>query len=648
MVDDLARISGLSVTELNETIETIRPYRIIEVADAERGRRLDVISEEVRNALRAGFKKGEKERIHRSFIEYLSQNPGDNVDYFEVMGWHYKELGRVRDSLLMSVRAIALARKDRDPFALRQYCRSEIAYIRNMSRPRSVVDTWLIERYFIKQWINAEWMVANYRNLVGVIDEHLIHRKRQVPASFLYKYAMALERIGKPERCRKVLGDGERRLAPARSETYYMLLLQDARMLCHAGMCEQSLERLDAINRDVLAPVARARLFVTYVHDYQELGQEDRWVEYIEKADRLPRVPGLIDELLRVEYSKIRRMLTKGVYGPTIKMIRNGIRVAAKYRAKRSMCSMYFIASALYYESGDYRRAIKFLDKAIHVGKENVFPEWTYEWVLRYAYIYRQLGLYGNAVEKVESVTRAVGTDRGHLQYLSSLTALLELFVMINSVRAEEVFPEVVRAARKVQSQMRLAFYHRALARYYAKKSDIDRAISEFETARKLFSMTKMIDEEVSAGIAIASLLIAQNRLESANQFLHDLKPFCERIESKKIQAEFSILELKYCVAGGVEQRRIEHCIERCEKLRSQTRDVTLSMAIDAELFAALARIGNLVRASEVFDRYYGELRYIVGNLPGEYVGDFVRDPRLIAIIESYRHLKTQDPGRRY
>ncbi len=39
--------------------------------------------------------------------------------------------------------------------------------------------------------------------------------------------------------------------------------------------------------------------------------------------------------------------------------------------------------------------------------------------------------------------------------------------------------------------------------------------------------------------------------------------------------------------------------------------------------------VGDVPRALAVFDRYYEQVRYIVSNLPEEYVADYVRDPQL-------------------
>ncbi len=646
-LSELAAISGLTSAEIDEALESVRPYRIVGWSEKADGRSIEMVSDQVRRVIMGTLAESETQKNHGRLIEYFTTRPADTVGYFELMGFHHEKLGLARDSLLMRVRAIAVARRGQDVFALRRLCERGIEYVRGLDESSWAAHKWPLERYFIKQWIDAEFVAANFRNLVSVVKDQLLGRKRDVPLSFLYKYSMALERVGEVEECKKVLSDGQERLANGKSETYYLLLLQESRMLLNTGLFDKSLLLLRRIKPEVLPPPARARLYVTYIHNYQDIGEESSVPSFLELIERLPKNPALTDQLLRAEYSKIRRMLAEGSYSAARTLIGAGIRRAAKHKAYRSLCSMYFIASTMYYEMGYYKRTMIFLDKAIRVGKRRVSPEWGHEWVLRYAYIYRKLGLYGNAIERAKSVARAANTDRGRQQYFTSLVALLDNYVTINSPLAAQVVPELVLASKEVQDRLRLGAYHRTLGRYYAKRRDTSRAIDEFETARLLFSRVKMLDEEVGAGIALARLLIDQERLDDADMLIHEIEYDVVAIESKNVLADYLAVQLRYLVASAAQRLLIEECIYSCEATRQLTTDVGSAMTLDAELFKGAVAMEDVARASAVFDRFYEQVRFVVSNLSKDYVSDYIADPELMTIIDTYRSLKKQGPGRR-
>jgi tetratricopeptide (TPR) repeat protein len=402
---------------------------------------------------------------------------------------------------------------------------------------------------------------------------------------------------------------------------------------------------LGEITPEVLSPTAQARLFVTYIHNYQDLGDEQQVPKYLELIDKLPEDPLAIDQRLRADYAKIRRMLTKGIHSPASKLIRRGIRLAVKHKAHRSLCSMYFIASTMYYELGDYRRTLKFLDKAIRAGRQRVSTEWSQEWVIRYAYIYRKLGLYGNAIERAENVVSRIDTSRGHQQYFTALTTLLDNCVTINSGRVAEILPKLTSAAKLVRDRLRLASYHRSLGRYYAKSSETNLAIKEYEIARNHFSAVGMMDEQVGAEISIASLLITQGRIRQADELITRVGPQVESIESKNIKGEYLALQLKYLLAMEGEKSRIEECIQRCEAIRDNVTDVNAAMELDVQLFNGAVALRATTKALETFDRYYKKVRFVVSNLPKDYVSDYIRNPQLTSMIDMYRRLKKLDPG---
>jgi hypothetical protein len=114
-----------------------------------------------------------------------------------------------------------------------------------------------------------------------------------------------------------------------------------------------------------------------------------------------------------------------------------------------------------------------------------------------------------------------------------------------------------------------------------------------------------------------------------------------------KIYGEYLALGLQYLVARAVTGLQIDDCMRRAETIRSEITDVETAMNLDAQSFKASAAVGDVTRASAIFERYYDKVRFVVSNLPRDYVSDYVRDPQLTGMIDTYRRLKARDPGQR-
>jgi len=308
---------------------------------------------------------------------------------------------------------------------------------------------------------------------------------------------------------------------------------------------------------------------------------------------------------------------------------------------------MYFIASAMYYETGDYTRAARFLDKTIRVGKENVLPERIHDYILRHAFINEKLGLYGNAIENAESVIRATDVDQGRQQYFSSLVALLGIFVTINSSRAVDVIRELGLAVNVIESKYRLGAYHRALGRYYANEQNSKYAMNEFEIARQLFSEARMFDDLAETETAIASMLVTEGLVGEAEHMLGGAEAAIDKMESNELRAKLLSVELQCCIKKGASDEGIRGYLNLCDAIRPRITEVKVALDLDAEMFRGALVTGNIPAALVAFNRYFEQVRFVVSNLPQEYASDYVRHPQLNQVMELYRQLKTQNPGQR-
>ena len=104
---------------------------------------------------------------------------------------------------------------------------------------------------------------------------------------------------------------------------------------------------------------------------------------------------------------------------------------------------MYFLASGVYFEEGNYKKALSFLDKAIRVGVDMGMDDQVDDFTLRYALVYKNLGLYGNAINYAEAVDKRVSRkDRVEHEFFAKLI-LFDLYTALRSTRADSLLKKL-------------------------------------------------------------------------------------------------------------------------------------------------------------------------------------------------------------
>ena len=643
--DELLSISGLSEVDIDQAIETIRPYRIIELAVTQQGRRMDIISNQVREGLRRALEKNERDRIHKRTIAHFAQRVENSSRYFETMGHHYEQIGLVREALLMRVRALATARRTQDVFALRRLCDGGIEYVRHLRSREWRARKWLIERYFIKERVNAEWRVTNNGNLVKVVEDHFARRKREVPLSFLYKYATALERTGNIDACKKVLEDGKGRIEDKKSETYYLLVLEEGNVLYNAQQPADSLKLLDEIRPDVLRSTHRARLYVVYMLDYQRIGDVAAGLRYGNLASELSIESGHYEHLLRVKYEEIKSFLNASRYAEAKRSARASLRVATKHKQYRSLCLILFVVSAVYYEEAKHDRAIRYLDRSIRIALENGMEEQVNEYMLRYAMIYQNLGRYGDAIKCAETVISRILESGAVEQLFYSLLVLFEVSLLAHSPRAD-AYAERVRAMRKdVRSTYRIGLYYKLMGDYYRREGECERALEEYRKSKEMYAKVAYDDDIARVDVAVGEILIDRGEMSGVTALIKEIRNRILHMQSIDLKAEYCLLNLKYFRRKRAPERLVNRYVHRCETMRERIGDAWVAMKIEAALCEAYAKRGDVPEATRKFERYYDHVKQMAANLPdAEWLEGFNRSPELRHMVITFKGLK-KNPG---
>ncbi|MEE9269774.1 MAG: protein kinase [Candidatus Krumholzibacteria bacterium] len=647
-VHELLGLTAMENWELRDALQTIRPYRVVEVTKDREGERIRLVSEAVREGFYEGISRQERESLHRQYLEYFADKHIDPERSHKLLLYHYEQVGDSKQALKTRVRVIKEMKHAKDIFGIREYCDAGIAFIKRLEADKRGRLSWGLERYFIKQWVEAEWMANSNRAVVDVVRSHIVGRGREIPLSFCYKYGTALERSGEIKACKEFIAATKRRIRNKFSETYARLLLLEASVLHATGAYESSVKVLARINKDsaVLDSFTLASIYIVYMLNYECLGNKDLYDRYLSVGEDIADQNGHYELSLTASYSKILSFLNNSQYEKARVALRDSIRLATKHRVYRRLCSMYFLASAVYYEEGNYKKALKHLDKAISIALNMGMIELMNDLMLRYALIYQNLGYYENAIHIAETVKNQVSREYRSEQYFYSLLVLFDLHISLKNEKAALLRTELERLKPNIEAKYRLALYHLLSGDYYYHQTLYREARQEYTNARSLYEAIEYVDDVARCTIRMAHTLVQQKRYRKAEQILERMESKIKRMESKDLRAEFYMAHLALCCERGGDTRQLLQYLEICEEARVLISDINILMRMNALLFRANLKLGELARAVIFFKYYHAQVREITGNLPNrDYITQFVKSREFQALVEEFRQIAKKYPN---
>ncbi|UCH83732.1 MAG: hypothetical protein JSW50_14990, partial [Candidatus Latescibacterota bacterium] len=521
-----------------------------------------------------------------------------------------------------------------------------LGYVRKLRASEWKKRRWHLERYFIREWVEAEQMATNFGGLVRVVEDQFIRRKQQIPLSFYYKYATALEKSGDFDGCRRIVNEGKRRVGNTTSETYHQLLLEEANLVFRVESDKDSCHILDQIDVNVLSPYHRARVYVIYVLNYRRTGMMEKYTHFMNRAIELSERFGFTEHILRLNHEEGWLLLSNSFYSEAISLLRRSIRLAQRHREYRALSMVWFLASAVYYEEGLYQKALKLLGKSIDIAKQMGLEEQVSEFRLRYAMIHQNLGYYGNAIRYAESAKRSTRTRYDREQLFYATLIVFESFICIHSSRAPVLKEEVDALVKQIREPYRLGLYYRLLGVYYYKKGECSNAWDACENARGIYKRIGYKDDVARVNITMVRILLKTDQFEKAKSLLANIGIIIGGMQSPDIKAEHALVSLERCVRSGADRGDVLQMINKCEEIRPNVMDANVALQLDLVLFRGCLVIGDYDRASGYFREYYDKIKSIVGNLPGnEYVTDFLRNADFVTAMEEFKRSKKKRSG---
>jgi serine/threonine-protein kinase len=645
--DEFVAMSGMKDTEFQDALERIRPRRVVEIEPTSRGISVGIVSRSVREAFYVAIPPNDRHLLHAKFINHVSGHTIDSQRMYRMAIYHYEQMGDTRTALLMRVRSIRMMMRAQEVFGVRESCGEGIDFIRKLDRRDRSHRMTPMERYFLKQWVNAEWLLDNFKGVAEVIKVYVIGRHREVPVSFCYKYATALEKIGEVKACRELITTVKKRIRNKASEPHILMSLVDASVLRVTGAYESSVRMLDRIRRhtDNIDPSILSQMNIFYMLNYENLGIKSKHEKYMKLAESTAKSSGNYGHLLTVSFSKVMSFFNASRYEKAKRTLRQSIRTAKRHRVYQKLSSAYFLASAVYYEEGNYKSALKFLDKANRIAINMGMQELVYDYMVRYALIYQNLGYYGSAIRIAEAAKNQMAQEYRSAQYFFALLILLDLHNSVKHERASALKLELDRVASTVEAKYRLALYHLLSGDYYFDRGKHDEAYEEFEIAYNMYEAIGYQDDVARCLIRMAHVLIEEGNYSAASVMLDKTRPKIKKMESEDLEAEYAMANLALHLRAGDNPRKLNRFLDLCERMWLRISDINIRLRMTALICRALIKKGADELALRFFNQLYDVMKQIAGNLPGpEYARQFMTHRDFTSLVREINGIKSEHP----
>lgn len=637
----LEDLSGLNEAAVQVALENLRPYRIIEVGADEADWQLEFVSEDVRQAFYGLVDADERKHLHQCFIDYFEGYKDMRLSGLEALTYHYESAGMWREALTTRIRALRKAWRREDVYSIRRLSEDGIAYVRRLEAGPIERSFWHAERFFIKNLIDADWLVNNYKGVIAQVDTHILGMKREVPVSFVYKYGFSLVSAGEFDRCAEHLETWKRDLPGRYEQAFNNALLIEICMLHEQRKNDDALGVLDAINSGILQPNVLARYYTYRMLVHEEVGDFDGREHYMQLAEEACDRAGNTELRLRINYNVVQYLLNQAKHSEARQVARDTIRLASRERQYRSLCTMYFLASIVYEEEGLHTQALNFLSKAVGLAADIGMAAHVDAYLARYALIYRNMGLYGTAIRYCEEARRRLPPTGRQYFFVSAIA--LDIHIKIKSRRATAYLTELSSHPLYETAEQSVGHFYEFLGHHKHNAQDYSGALEAYMTAIGIYEGVRARDDLIRTRIAMGHSQLAIGNSTETSSVLDQLRPSVTGFEVGKIRDEYEILRLEYQLQQGVGSPDFRQALTQCQHRRDNIREMDNRVAMDSVLFRAHLAAGDIMAAERSFNALYSAVKEICANLPTpEYVSDYVSHPGFSDVVKQFQAIKAK------
>jgi serine/threonine protein kinase len=638
---ELMEVMGVSDRSIEKSLERLKPYRLIDVTKEGGREYLGIISTSVADGLYENVAKAEARQVNNKLISYYMQlldlleesrgrkraskkiKTADLAQYAKIcesLSLHFGRTGEKHQSLLMRVKAIKALRKLQDLFGLRRLCNGGIQTSRALRGKYWQSRKWHIERYFIKEWIEAEWMAENHYSITALVRDNIIKRNRNImllSLSSFYIYGMALRWQGDYQACSRLL-KMQRRSRYVHSPPYISTsLLIDAALLNNQNKYLESisvLDRLDSYDR-YLNNYQLCNIYLFYALNFYYLGNKKSHSKYLIKLKNLAITNAFYDELLFVYYYEIDELFNQANYSASKSILRKALLVASRKKYYYRLANMYHLLSGIYFEEGVYEKAISSMSRASVIAENLGLIQWKLGSKLRIAFNLDKMGLWGSAIAYGDEVrSAAVKNSWSEMIYYSNIH-LFALFTKIKSNKAHKFRIICNNYGNKVKNKYACALYEYTLGNYYAAYNQPYQAIAAYKKAQKAYMNIEYKDDSVRSEIKLINAYLDLGVHKKAKKHIENTNDNIKNMESNDIMADYMSAVLKYNYITRQNKKKIMKSARLCEEALKKTNDINIVLRISAILFRVYSRFGEMNKGSNIFKLFHNKLKLIVNQL---------------------------------
>jgi tetratricopeptide (TPR) repeat protein len=263
------------------------------------------------------------------------------------------------------------------------------------------------------------------------------------------------------------------------------------------------------------------------------LGNHEERARWVADLENQTEATGTYEHLLRINYHDAIRILAKGQHKKAKPLLAKSIRMASRNREYRSLCTMYYATSGVFYEEGNYPKALKYLEKAIRLGTELGMSDHVGAYKVHQASNYRELGRYGTAIRHLKSLLSMLPSARAFFAEL----IIFDIYTRLNSDQADLRAESLSQAVEQIQPGMTLGFYHQLLGNLFFVRNEYRAALEQQRTACTVYEQAGSEDDWLKTKIAMARTLIADSNISAAREVMDELSERVSRHEAPAIAA---------------------------------------------------------------------------------------------------------------
>jgi serine/threonine protein kinase/tetratricopeptide (TPR) repeat protein len=646
-VPKLSQYSGISISEINNAISDIRPYRILDVATSEGQEFVSIFRRYIQATLYDAILKRRRLYIHRSYIcsyeaDFTALSDRNPFPYTAVgtqLLFHYSKVEHIRPLLNTVIRVIKALIRSREYYELRSFCNDSLATLSGLNCRDDETHIRSVRRYILERLLEANWTLEDYESVRQICRKVFRRRLSDFSVKAAFRCGLASMILNDYGIAMRIADSVKERFPARRSQGFNTASILEASVLIQNGRVRDALVSLDQIeqNSDALSEYGKCRLYSAYVIAYDRLSDKIGISKYLPKLEDIALRNSFYHEYQFCLLAPFNFAFNRSMLRECKITARRAIKTAIKHRSYRRLCDWYFRASAVYYEDGAYDRALNYVNKAMPIAERLGLVDEVPALITRLAMIYLNLGAYGNAIKHMEKAISAWNSSYNVATGAVIFLFAFETHLISNSGHVLFYYKKATEYMRRHKEVGKWGYYWYLVGVFNISKHELRQAAIALKKARGIYDREGSLDDAVRSGLKEVLVLLELDERGEALKLIKMLGAFVRDLESGNIKMEYWTVRLSYSYYCRLGRSVMERDLRRCEQSFDDAREIPVLLAAEKIMFRAKARLGDLAGARKIFNSRVRRLKNIVSNMPSQsYASDYLsRDDEQLLLWEA-------------